>query len=142
MKQCTKCKKELELSQFHNCKNTKDKLNSWCKYCMNTLTRSYYQKHRKKLIKESKIRTRKNSAIYRERINNIKSQGCSICSEKDIRCIDFHHKDPQIKEFEISDAINPSTLRKGWITIKNELDKCILVCGNCHRKIHNGLLII
>lgn len=60
---------------------------------------------------------------------------CSKCDYK--KCIDaleFHHIDPKEKDFNIS--------RKGhctnWERIKLELDKCILVCANCHREIHNN----
>lgn len=65
-------------------------------------------------------------------INDIKSSGCSMCPEKDIVCLDFHHTDPKTKETNIARAING-----GWsnASIQKEIDKCILVCSNCHRKI-------
>ena len=49
--------------------------------------------------------------------------------------ISFHHLDPNEKDF------NPSNLKKYKFDdrIKNELDKCILVCANCHREIHHEI---
>lgn len=44
--------------------------------------------------------------------------------------LEFHHVGD--KEFEISDAIN-----KSWEFLKKELDKCILLCSNCHRIEHS-----
>ncbi len=57
---------------------------------------------------------------------------CEICGfSKDVPCAyDFHHKDPQEKEFQIS-----SRIRK-YETLKKEVDKCMLLCKNCHAEIH------
>ena len=67
---------------------------------------------------------------------------CCICGYS--RCFDaleFHHKDRKTKEFDISDAV--------WTRIKHhpeelqkELDKCLLLCANCHRELHAGLISI
>jgi len=61
---------------------------------------------------------------------------CRVCGYK--RCagaLHFHHLDPNEKDFVIS--------RVGtwaWSRIVNELDKCVLLCGNCHAEVHEGLL--
>jgi hypothetical protein len=50
------------------------------------------------------------------------------------RCDDamhFHHLDPKSKDFRISGAHSRS-----WKSIKDELDKCILLCANCHSEAH------
>lgn len=47
---------------------------------------------------------------------------------------DFHHIDPELKDTEISILLNSPTFSD---KIKEELDKCIIVCSNCHRIIHN-----
>ncbi len=49
--------------------------------------------------------------------------------------LDFHHVDPATKEFGISDK----GMTRSWEKIKAELDKCILVCANCHREITLGV---
>lgn len=52
-----------------------------------------------------------------------------------IKCVDaleFHHKDPTQKDFNIAYR----GLTKKFETVKAELDKCMLVCANCHREIH------
>lgn len=65
---------------------------------------------------------------------------CCVCSYN--RCsaaLEFHHLDPTQKDFSISQAYaNP----KKWDAIVYELEKCILVCANCHREIHQNILII
>ena len=45
----------------------------------------------------------------------------------------FHHKNPSQKEFEIS-----SVLTSSWDRIKIELDRCELLCANCHYIEHTS----
>jgi hypothetical protein len=56
-----------------------------------------------------------------------------MCPENHPACLDFHHKNPKQKDFEIACAI-----RQGWTKprILEEIEKCIVVCSNCHRKLH------
>lgn len=51
-----------------------------------------------------------------------------------MRSLDFHHKDPNTKEFSIG---KEGCI--GWEKVKKEIDKCILVCSNCHGEIHDKL---
>lgn len=62
---------------------------------------------------------------------------CFNCGyKKSIRSLTFHHLDPNKKDFNIGG--------KSWSLerLKIEVDKCILVCANCHGEIHDGLLIL
>ena len=55
---------------------------------------------------------------------------CSICGyNKCPGALTFHHLDPSIKEFRIS-------LKQSFKAMKSELDKCILLCNNCHAETH------
>jgi hypothetical protein len=57
---------------------------------------------------------------------------CVECSRVyPIKCYEFHHINPDEKEYRIG-----MILRYSWDVIKKELDKCILVCGNCHMEMH------
>ena len=51
---------------------------------------------------------------------------------------DFHHLNPKEKDFGLGDKT--STVK--WDKVQAEIDKCILVCANCHRQIHSGDIII
>lgn len=63
-----------------------------------------------------------------------KGNQCSICGyNKCKQALDFHHLDESQKDFTISNHSD----RIDWPTLKKELDKCIVVCANCHREIHN-----
>jgi len=64
-----------------------------------------------------------------------KGGSCQICGyNKCENSLSFHHIEPDKKDFSISSNINWS-----FEKIKNELDKCVLVCMNCHGEIHSGL---
>ena len=59
---------------------------------------------------------------------------CSICGySKCIAALEFHHLNPLEKDFGIS----ASGETRSWEKVKAELDKCIIVCSNCHREIHD-----
>lgn len=60
---------------------------------------------------------------------------CQICGySKCSRALNFHHKDPDQKDFGLS----ARGLTRSWEKIKAELEKCILVCSNCHMELHEG----
>jgi len=61
---------------------------------------------------------------------------CIQCGESDPRCLSFHHRDPSKKEHNIS-----SLKRCSWELIKVEIVKCDILCGNCHRKVHEALVV-
>lgn len=46
---------------------------------------------------------------------------------------EFHHIDPKEKDLQPSQALQMS-----WENFKKELDKCILLCANCHRMVHHN----
>lgn len=61
---------------------------------------------------------------------------CQICGYiKNVKALHFHHLDPSKKDFGIS-----GNHTRKWEVIQAELDKCILVCSNCHMEIHEGLI--
>ena len=76
---------------------------------------------------------RKRRRRIRQMAINYKGGGCEKCGYN--RCIDaleFHHNNSSGKDFGISEK----GYTRSWIKIKEELDKCILLCANCHREIH------
>ena len=67
---------------------------------------------------------------------NYKGSRCKICGyNKCSEALEFHHLSSSGKDFGISDR----GYTRSWAKIKEELDKCILVCANCHREIHSGV---
>lgn len=64
-----------------------------------------------------------------------KCERCGYC--KCLKALEFHHVDPNEKEFGIGAKGHTKSFEK----IKIEIDKCILVCANCHREIHAELML-
>lgn len=61
---------------------------------------------------------------------------CCICGySKCIEAFDLHHIDSEDKNFNIS-----SFKIRNWDIIKEEAKKCVLLCSNCHRELHAGLV--
>ena len=62
---------------------------------------------------------------------------CEVCGyKKCVNALEFHHIDPNEKEF----GVGENGYTRSIEAIKKELDKCILVCSNCDREIHAGLI--
>jgi hypothetical protein len=88
-----------------------------------------------------RCRSCRNEAVDKRRkilkLKSIEYKGgsCSRCQySKCIEALEFHHVDPSQKDFSLSST----GVTRSWDSIKKELDKCILVCSNCHREIHFG----
>ena len=72
----------------------------------------------------------------KERAVYVLGEKCQCCGyNKCITALEFHHVNPQEKDFSFGDNTNRS-----WESTKKEIQKCILVCANCHREIHAGII--
>ncbi len=61
---------------------------------------------------------------------------CERCGySKCVRSLAFHHKDPTQKDF----GLGGRGIIRSWKKVQKELDKCVLVCNNCHGEIHEEL---
>jgi hypothetical protein len=56
---------------------------------------------------------------------------CHHCGHKDYDVLTFHHKNPKTKKFTLCQS-----WQKSWKTLLAEIKKCILLCANCHMKLH------
>lgn len=60
---------------------------------------------------------------------------CGMCGyDKCTQALEFHHLDPSAKDFAIS-----SGTKNNWSLLVSEAQKCVLLCSNCHREVHNGV---
>ena len=79
---------------------------------------------------------KKSRQRLKERLVYVSGGKCQCCGyDKCIQALEFHHLNPKEKDFTIAANTNI-----GWDTAKAEIQKCILVCANCHREIHSGLI--
>jgi hypothetical protein len=82
-------------------------------------------------------KTQKHNVLKKKRCVEYKGGKCSICGYNNYTgSLQFHHVDPNEKDFEIG-----RNWSKKWNDLKRELDKCILVCANCHGEVHEQIRI-
>jgi hypothetical protein len=138
---CSTCKKNQKASQFRRIKGY---LVSPCHTCRREYQRQWAAQNPAK-VKAAAEKWKKNHQEYlrlaarNRRLKTLEyarfRQGlkCLKCGEDHPACIDFHHRDPATKEFNIS---------QGWRwgypleRLKKEIEKCDILCSNCHRKHH------
>lgn len=116
-KECTECKKEKDLTEFYKKADRKNGHNL-CKSCFNKYCVNRWQQ-------------RKNEAIV------YKGGECVDCKlsypQYPAAIFEFHHLDPTQKDTDWNKLRLTS-----WEKIKKELDKCVLLCANCHRIRHHN----
>ena len=72
----------------------------------------------------------------KENIIYVMGEKCACCGyNKCNSALELHHLNPDEKDFTFSDNTN-----RAWETVVQELPKTIMVCANCHREIHAGLI--
>ncbi len=82
-----------------------------------------------------KLRIRRIVRENKEMALDYLSRGCVVCGEDFPGCLDFHHTDPGKKEFGVSRILHHSSG-----SVMKEVSKCVVLCANCHRKLHAGYI--
>lgn len=136
---CPKCG-EADITKFPPCRkyytsngSARPRGSSLCTKCVSARKRERYQTDPD--FRRREIRNGRLSRIRRmHQVDTIKSsRGCSGCGERHPGCLEFHHPDPMAKQHNVSVAIARCI---PWETILAEIEKCVVLCANCHRKHH------
>ena len=122
MKSCTKCKELKSLDKFAERRTRKGTLSkaTWCKLChndykrQNALSKTY-------VLKEYVSQLLLNSK-------------CAVCNISDFFVLEFDHRVPADKSFEIAKAVSGNQIKVSLEQLKNEIAKCDIVCSNCHKR--------
>lgn len=137
-KKCSCCQLIKETTEFNFKSKKKNTFHSSCKKCQAEYHKKHYQENKAVYTRKRRVNNRKYRIKGRQFIDDYKrSKGCNFCNENTPCCLDFHHIDPTQKTNNISKM--KSNARAIHI-IEKEINKCIVVCSNCHRKLHAGLL--
>ncbi|MCK4500970.1 hypothetical protein KAU11_10775 [Candidatus Babeliales bacterium] len=124
MKKCPTCSLTKEDTEFYKDSRAKTGLASACKPC--------HLKLSKKFGKVMRIK-------WQEYIDDILKPECTKCGySKCKRALDYHHLDSTEKSFGIAQFV----WKRGFTEnnkeqMLKELDKCIVLCSNCHRELHD-----
>ena len=125
MRICTVCKKEKEDVYFAK---KRGKRSSECKECHSIWFQEHYKNNKKYYVDKSK-RRKKELSLF---IESLKSKPCMDCGKKyPPYVMDFDHREGEKKRGCISKLSLASSLSKK--NLMEEINKCDLVCSNCHR---------
>jgi L-lactate utilization protein LutB len=101
----------------------------------NAYARKWYAENREK----HKALVARNNAISRAWWPTFKATlKCMRCGEDHPACLDFHHRDPSEKDRSLSHAIGH---RWSKARMLREIEKCDVLCANCHRKLHAAVKV-
>lgn len=131
MKKCSICKKTKSILDFNKNKSRKDGIQSSCRPCdQNRAKTRYYQ------VPGEKDKARDRARQYRYNAlqyvyDFLLANGCMVCKERDPVVLDFDHLNPKEKFKNVSTLVSEGYSLQ---TIKKEIDKCQILCSNCHRR--------
>lgn len=115
---CPKCKENCNINEFYKKRGVPNS-STYCKKCTTIQTLNRIQSLKRQMVE-------------------YKGGCCSICGyDRYMGSLEFHHLNPKEKDFNLSHMKKYTFDDK----IKNELNKCILVCTNCHREIHAKIVV-
>ena len=93
----------------------------------------WYPKNRKRRLELNYAWRKENRQKFQDYKKTLK---CLLCGETETSCLDFHHLDPSHKDAAVGDLY-----KRNWSfeRMKQEISKCVVLCSNCHRKVHAGV---
>ena len=128
-KYCSCCERELPVAQFSKRTDRRNQFQSHCIECNRSYQRSHYAKNRDDYMAKARKHDKKMSEWY---VGIKESLQCSVCGESHIACIQFHHHNGD-KEISVSNMMVKGYGKK---RILAEMAKCVVLCANCHFKLH------
>lgn len=128
-RKCIRCSREKPVTAFAWREKVKGRRFAHCRACQAKYHRKHYEENRAMYIAKASARTNR---ILEERwklmLEYLRDNPCVDCGESDPVVLEFDHL--QDKEFDISSGLR----NRSWVSVLVELEKCEVVCGNCHRR--------
>lgn len=112
---CSKCGRQLPITDFYWRNKNKGIRRSDCKNCHKGYVKQKYKERHDEI----------------DKIKN--SLCCAKCGDTRFYVLDFHHKNSEEKIDGIAQILRNNT---SWEKIEIEIQKCIPLCANCHREFH------
>ena len=128
---CSKCKSEKPTTEFRWRNKSKGTLHSQCKECEKIRDKIHYKEsvlRRNSVITTALNQKNRNTEI----VDKARSCGCKKCGESRFYVLDFLHRNPEEKANVIAHMIKSSSAEN----LIAELEKCDVLCANCHREFH------
>ena len=129
MKTCSKCGIEKEVADFPWKSKPRGVRGSWCKACQREYSLGHYKDNTTKYLDKAKISNAK--AIKRNKefiVEYLRNNSCVDCGEIDIEVLQFDHIELVGQKAPRAGYFLSSSLE----TLRNEIARCQVRCGNCH----------
>lgn len=129
MKTCGKCNQSKELSEFSWRNKAKGSLSIWCRPCFKTYSAKRHQKINVKRLAQGKAwRAVNHAKNHKHMLRYLAKHPCLMCGERHPAVLEFDHL--RDKKMNVSEMM----VTRAWPTILLEIDKCQVLCSNCHRR--------
>lgn len=148
-KRCGTCDKSKPVEEFNKHPKTRDGYASSCRECSKAYDRAYFANpnNAEKIRKRAKEhywanRDKKLAQVSKYQFDRkvkataILGGKCFKCPETHPAALQFHHKDPATKVLNLSSKTLAMPKKFPWNVIEMEIEKCELLCANCHAKYH------
>lgn len=130
-KKCTKCHVIQPIENFPWKNQILGKRHAVCKTCTAERSKRLYSEDRTSQLERVRINNQRYRQIAREFVlAYLLTHPCSECGERDPRVLEFHHEAD--KDNEVSRLMGRGASLEA---LKAEMDKCRVLCANCHRKL-------
>jgi hypothetical protein len=129
LRRCGRCGQSKSPAEFAWRRRAKGQRDNLCRPCRAEYHREHYEANRDRYVAQARERKR---ALALERttylIDYFGSHPCVDCAENDPVVLEFDHL--RDKLFDIGQALP----YRSWASILCEIEKCVVVCANCHRR--------
>lgn len=127
-KKCSTCHLVVPTTEFNRRSTAADGLQWRCRSCC----RLWYEGHRAGHIANAYRRNKAYRHVLAEKLGDyLADHPCVDCGERDVRCLEFDHRDRATKWQEVSRLVRNA---HSWEVVLREIEKCDVRCANCHRR--------
>lgn len=128
MKVCNRCRLEKADEEFSFKNKTRGTRLGHCKQCHSNYVKKHYANNKDAYKSRARRDYKKVRSRLVDRMRSLKVR-CERCGEDHPATLDFHHLDPSKKDVTVARATSMKQ-------VVAEAEKCIVLCSNCHRKLH------
>ena len=128
MKKCIKCDEVKPIDEFSFKNKVENTRHKYCKKCFIETRKKSYDKNKDHYINKAKKRTKEIVNWFNDIKKNL---SCEICGFSHPAALDFHHINDD-KDLTVSKLITYGNKDR----ILKEIEKCKVLCSNCHRILH------
>ena len=126
---CYRCGETKPVEEFAWRRKALGQRDTFCRPCRSEYGKEHYAAHRERYIEQARVQEQR---LLRDRteylLEYFQTHPCLDCGETDPVVLEFDHL--RDKLFSVGQQLT----RRSWASILAEMEKCEVVCANCHRR--------